>query len=153
MCDALIVDYLNIKQPCNIILLDFIRAFDKVLHRSLLSKLCKPGIAFDKVPHCISLSKLCKLGFDGDALAWITNFLHGRQQVVRYQGGSYAPFDVTARVVQGSSTGALIFSAFIYDLSDCAETVDIMLFADDSKAVRKASECRRILIDLDNIGA
>ena len=44
----------------------------------------------------------------------------------------------------------MIFLAFINDLPDCAESVD-MLFADDSKAARKAPECHRTKIDLDNI--
>ena len=46
----------------------------------------------------------------------------------------------------------MIFSAFFNDLPDYAETVDIVLFADNSKTVRKVSEFHRTQTDLDNVG-
>ena len=38
-CDAIIADHLNINEPCDVLLLDFIRASDKVSHGILIAKL------------------------------------------------------------------------------------------------------------------
>ncbi len=131
--DALIADYLNRKEPCDVFLLDFARAFDKVPHKTLLNKLRKLGIV-------------------GCPLAWIEDFLRDRKQIVRYQGAMSASTDVTSGVVQGSSIGPMIFSAFINDMPSCVHTLDMVLFADDTKAIGKATEPELIQADLDNIG-
>ena len=44
-CDEAISRYLNAAEPCDVILLDFARAFDKVSHRVLMSKLSSIGIS------------------------------------------------------------------------------------------------------------
>ena len=45
-CDEAISRYLNAAEPCDVILLDFARAFDKVSHRVLMSKLSSIGISW-----------------------------------------------------------------------------------------------------------
>ena len=62
-CDSLISNRLNEGNACNLILLDFVRTFDKV-------------------PHNIFLQKLTRVGIAEQPLEWIYNFLSARSQVV-----------------------------------------------------------------------
>ena len=62
-CDTIIADHLNTNKPCDVFLLDFSRAFDKVSHDTLIAKLPSFGIG----------SKL---------LAWFANFLYYVQDAV-----------------------------------------------------------------------
>ena len=47
--------------------------------------------AFDKVPHKRLISKLSYLGIDGNVLAWISDFLSDRKQQVLYRGSTSHP--------------------------------------------------------------
>ena len=89
--------YLNAAGPCEVILLDFARAFDKVSHRVLISKLSSIGIS-------------------GELLAWLRDFLSNRTQFVFYQGAVSSPVAVESEMVQGSVIGPLLFTVMINDL-------------------------------------
>ena len=85
-CDVIITDHLNANEPCDVLLLDFSRAFDKVSHKILIAKLPSFGIS-------------------GKFLAWFANFLCNRMQFVSYNGAVSTPVSVTSDMVQGSVVG------------------------------------------------
>ena len=110
--DASISNILNSGHYCNVILIDFKRAFNKVSHTKLISKLCH-----------MRLGK--------SVVEWISKFLQYRSQTVVYKGACPEPCKVTYGVIEGSIVGPLLFSAFINDLPRCLKYGHTWLFADD----------------------
>ena len=94
------------------------------------------GKAFDRVLHHLLLTKLQHYGVSGNILNWITDFLDSCTQRMVCGGTTSKPINVTSGVPQGSVLGPLSFLAYINDittnlLSSCR------LFADDCILYRK----------------
>ena len=105
-------------QQTDAILLDFSKAFDKVDHEGLLSKL----------EH---------LGIRNSLLQWIRAFLIGRKQRVVVEGVESQPGDVLSGVPQGTVLGPLFFLVYINDIAQgLSEGTKLRLFADDSLLYR-----------------
>ena len=83
LCDELIAQYINDKKLCDLFLLDFTRAFDKV-------------------SHSILLNKLISLGINGKLHKWLADFLRDRSQLVLYCGISSESVPLKSGVIQGS---------------------------------------------------
>jgi Reverse transcriptase (RNA-dependent DNA polymerase) len=135
-CDTIISNHLNNRDSCDIIAIDFSRAFDKVSHDILGRKLEGVGI-------CGKLHK------------WLMDFLSTRSQYVWFNGAQSDIIPVTSGVIQGSVCGPKLFSIFINDMHECVTSSDLLLFADDGKVVGKAStttDCELIQADLDAVG-
>ena len=115
-CDAFISNILNSGHSCDVILIDFKRAFDKV-------------------PHADLINKLYSMRLGSSVVEWISDLLHNRSQKVVYKGAASNPCHVTSGVIQGSALGPLMFSAYINDLPCRIKYGSIFLFADDGKAV------------------
>ena len=105
---------MNKHYACDVILLNFTRAFDKVLH-------------------CIIKQKLANLGIVTQPLDWITYFHSERTQVVPRGGAASAPVPVTSGVIQGLIVGPLLFDAFISNMPEQVTTCDVILYTVDAK--------------------
>ena len=94
--------------------------------------------AFDKVPHLRLLSKLTSYGITGNTQNWIKSFLSNRKQRVTVNGALSDITDVTSGVPQGSVLGPVLFLLYINDINGNIKS-SIRLFADDSIIYRKIS--------------
>ncbi len=85
-CDLAIVQHLNANEACDVILLDFAKAFDKV-------------------PHSALLAKVASFGIQGRLLGWITDFLRSRSQFISYASATSISVPVASGVCKGVSSG------------------------------------------------
>ena len=93
--------------------------------------------AFDKVPHQRLISKVESFGITNPVLGWIQSFLANRKQRVVIQNARSQWKPVTSGVPQGSVLGPVLFAMYINDLPeevgfDCLT----YMFADDTKLYR-----------------
>ena len=109
--------------------------------------------AFDKVPHQCLMSKLWNYGIRGDTHAWIKSFLMGRTQRVVVDGEASAWVPVESGVPQGTVLGPQLFLAFINDLPKAVSS-RVRLFADDCMLYRKVqtnADCHALQEDLRSL--
>jgi Reverse transcriptase (RNA-dependent DNA polymerase) len=103
--------------------------------------------AFDKVPHERLLSKLEHYRIKGHLLGWFNNFLTGRTQRVVFGGAQSEPTDVPSGVIQGSVLGPFLFNIFVADLSSCIKNSNLKKYADDctlSKEIKSAKDKKEL---------
>ena len=106
--------------------------------------------AFDSVPHARLLKKVQAYGIEGEMLAWITEYLKDRNQVVGVNGEKSLASDVISGIPQGTVLGPLLFVIYINDILDNIDSKGL-LFADDSKIFRKISCKNDALLLQDDI--
>ena len=103
--------------PVDVIYLDFQKAFDKVPHQRLISKLKSHGMV-------------------NSLINWIEQWLTYRRQRVVVDGEVSSWKSVLSGVPQGSVIGPILFLVYINDLEE-GVTDKILTFADDTKLFRK----------------
>ncbi|CAB4023750.1 Hypothetical predicted protein, partial [Paramuricea clavata] len=111
--------------------------------------------AFDKVSHKLLLTKLHKFGIRGDLLSWFENYLSGRYQRVTVLDETSGTLPVLSGVPQGSILGPLLFLVYVNDLlhSISGEST-VAMFADDTKCyrlVKDLPDCESLQNDLNNL--
>ncbi len=109
--------------------------------------------AFDKVPHQRLLSKLNFYGIRNTTASWIEAWLCHRTQKVVVDGEESPLSQVTSGVPQGTVLGPLMFLLFINDIVDNVSS-EIRLFADDCvlyQEVKSPEDQRRLQQDLDRL--
>ena len=110
--------------------------------------------AFDKVNHSLLISKLDNtFGIHGSLLRWISSYLLNRSQLVAIRGFLSSPSRIASGVPQGSHLGPLLFNIFINDLTD-ALTCNALLYADDLKifsSIASIDDCQNIQSDLRSL--
>ena len=109
--------------------------------------------AFDKVPHKRLITKLKGYGIQGNVIKWVEDFLKDRKQRVQISGSSSEWTDVTSGIPQGSVLGPTLFLVYINDLPDVVHSM-VKLFADDAKVsavVNSENDANVVQRDLNNI--
>ena len=88
--------------------------------------------AFDTVNHACILHKLPFYGITGTELAWITDYLFNRNQVVNYEGLLSKPQKIAHGVPQGSILGPLLFIVLVNDMQCQLVKSSMLMYADDT---------------------
>ena len=143
------------KRSCNTQLIQTVHDLAKCLHdgEQIDAVLLDFSKAFDKVPHARLESKLNYYGIRENTLQWIKCFLSQRSQQVVLDGKTSASAPVTSWVPQGSVPGPLLFLCYINDLPSCVSSTP-HLFADDCHLYRRINSPADAVIlqqDLDRL--
>ena len=126
--------HLENKHQVDMAILDFSKAFDKVSHQHLSTKLQYYGI-------------------QGTTRKWINSFLTDRFQQVVVDNATSERTRVTSGVPQGSVLGPTLFLIYINDIADNI-TSSIRLFADDCvlyRPIRSSEDHQYLQNDLDQL--
>ena len=127
---------LSNKGQTDIIFLDFSKAFDKISHKFLLSKLHYYGIR-------------------NHTLSWIGAFLSSRTQTTVVTGVHSSYVKVASGLPQGSVLGPMLFLLYINDINNAIKS-QIKLFADDGvlyRNIRNQNDQVILQNDLDTISS
>ena len=111
-----IVSSLDSKAPCDIVYLDFQKAFDTI-------------------PHSELLFKLWSLGITGPLWSWFQAYLSNRTHFVSIHDCFSKSLPVRSGVPQGSVLGPLLFLIYINDIPGVTNFCNSYLFADDAKLI------------------
>jgi hypothetical protein len=109
--------------------------------------------AFDKVGHEHLLSKLNHYGINGRTNRWIRSFLADRTQTVVLDDEKSHTGDVISGVPQGSVLGPCLFLIYINDMPN-GITSTVRLFADDTiayLALKSPDDANTLQEDLDKL--
>ncbi|CAB3990931.1 Hypothetical predicted protein [Paramuricea clavata] len=94
--------------------------------------------AFNKVHHKYLISKLRNVyGISGKLLRWFESYLINRKQGVTVLGATSSARPVLSGVLQGSILGPILFLLYANDLPDAVEHSKIASFANDTKLFKK----------------
>ena len=104
--------------------------------------------AFDRVPHQRLLTKIYNIGIQGDLLNWIKDFLSDRLQRVVIKDNYSSWTNVISGIPQGSVLGPILFTIFINDIPGGIGS-KIKIFADDTKIYNHTVNSNIIQNDLD----
>lgn len=130
-----LIETISSDKNCDVLYLDFAKAFDVVNHDILMKKLHNFGITG-------------KIGY------WIHNFLTNRHQTVTVNKSKSKTESVLSGVPQGSVLGPILFIIFISDIDDNIDASELSVFADDTKikkTISTANDSEELQSDLKSV--
>lgn len=110
--------------------------------------------AFDKVNHKLLTTKLSSFGVGGSLLSWFSSYLVDRCSYVAVKGNTSQIYRATSGVPQGSILGPLLFNVFINDITKCIQNSKCFIFADDlklSKVIIQDEDVLSLQSDIDRV--
>ena len=110
-------------------------------YHSLLQDISK---AFDKVDHSVLLTKLDHYGIRGSALQWIKSYLINRKQHVTVNGTKSTSNIMNYGVPQGFILGPLLSITYINDIPEIAQYAKFILYADDANIIISANTIEEV---------
>jgi hypothetical protein len=118
-------------------LVDFTQFVSKALDKRLQVDVIYTDLskAFDRVNHCILLSKLRTCGLCDKLIMLVKALLIGRAQFVEYGGLKSNTYDTLSGVTQGSNSGPLLFLLFYNDIVKDINC-KVFIYADDLKIAK-----------------
>jgi Reverse transcriptase (RNA-dependent DNA polymerase) len=108
--------------------------------------------AFDKLDHNLLISKLSQLGIFGNLLIWLKSFVQDRRQAVVIKGFTSDFCDISSGVPQGTHLGPLLFILYLFDIDVVFKSSNHLLYADDTKffkLIKQESDCIDLQSDID----
>ena len=96
--------------------------------------------AFDKVPHQPLISKIAEMGIGGKIHELLASYLTARKQCVKIDRSKSPVTPVTSGVPQGSILGPLMFLIYVNDLPESVKPSTSFGYADDFKVIAKNYE-------------
>jgi len=134
--DAILSMVLNIEKNLTskymcIILLDLSKAFDRVVHSTLLNK-------------------LAHIGFSKNDLSFLSSYLNNRCFFVNIDNTKSSPRSITNGVPQGSILGPLLYSLYVHDMGNKLNC-QIIQYADDTSLLIPFNDINELQIKINNL--
>ncbi|KAI8516896.1 hypothetical protein Bbelb_054770 [Branchiostoma belcheri] len=108
--------------------------------------------AFDRVCHKTAITKLINLGARPSLIPWVCSFVSNRRQCVRYQGVLSQWENLTCGIAQGTLMGPLLFLTLINDTRPVSEN-SYWKYVDDYNLgeIRRITTPTSLQSDLNNL--
>lgn len=115
----------NTNRATGVVFLDVAKAFDRVWHEGLLSK-------------------LIRLEFPGYLVNLIHSYLTGRSFTVHINGATSSPRPILAGVPQGSIISPILFNLFTNDIPTSIPNTELALYADDAAIICQSFQPKQL---------
>ena len=100
--------------------------------------------AFDKVDHQLLLSKLQLYGFHSKIIKWIESVLTNRSQQVIVDSHMSITAPIISGFPQGTVLGPILLLIFINDIASCVSHSTLRCFADNTRICRSISDLNNV---------
>ena len=89
--------------------------------------------AFDRISHKKLITKLKECGIGDSLLKWFQSYLSGRRQCATVFGSTSNAIPITSGVPKGSILGPALFLLYVNELCDSVKNSEVAMFADHTK--------------------